>query len=195
MYKKFLIQQIRYDGATYEWQGDPVDTQTAYNVVCKEAPFKYNPETREPAKRVWNDGHGEDVYIPARGIRLEAYDLEVKFLYSYGDYSAYVYSEALPTYQDWLADKMHKDLCAFTDYITCKKDEEGNIREDNLSGTMLAIYDEYTGNGIVGVYVKEISSDAYVYNEVSEKAVAEFSVTFRVTDPITHLDEKLIENG
>ena len=191
MYKKFLIQQILYNGITYSSSGSVVDTNTAFHIVCKESPFKRLPETREPAKRTWHDVHGEDVLIPAGGLRIEAYDWEVKFLYSYGDFSAFQASGEA-TYDEWLAQHMHDDIEAFVDYILCRKDASGNNRNDQTTGIMLALFDEYTMTGVAGAYVKEISPDIYVYNDTSEKAVAEFSVTFRVVNPTSSLGKNLI---
>ncbi len=58
--------------------------------VC-EIPWP-DEETEEPSTRKWPGKHGEDVYIPPSGLKLQAYDLEVEFCYK-GDvntaYDAY----------------------------------------------------------------------------------------------------------
>ena len=68
-------------GSTETDVKDTVDTQASYNVVCQEFPFKFMPETKELPSRKWYDKDGEDVYIPSDGLKLEAYDIEAKFLY------------------------------------------------------------------------------------------------------------------
>ncbi len=55
-------------------------------------------ETQEPAKREWPGEHGEDVYIPASGLRLQAYDLEVELLYKGEINTAYAKYKALRDY-------------------------------------------------------------------------------------------------
>lgn len=160
-YKTFLIQQQTYDGSTYTDVGQTVDTYIAYKVVCQECPFKYLPEVKEPAKRDWFDEDGEDSYIPATGLRMKAYDMEVKFLY-------------VGTEQD-----MHDDLKDFIDFIYGK----------NTNGSpCLAVYDDYTKTGRRGVYTSEVSNELLIYNDSDTDVVAQFKVKFRVTDPVTDID-------
>jgi hypothetical protein len=157
-YKKFLIQQQTFDGSTYTNVGDVVDTQAIYNVVCQDCPFKHLPEIKELAKRDWNDEDGEDVYIPSDGLKFKAYDMEVKFLYvgTKGD--------------------MSQDIKGFIDFLYGK----------NTNGSpLMAIYDDYTQIGRRGVYVKSVSNDLLSYSDISSDVIAQFKVSFRVTDPVT----------
>lgn len=159
-YKKFLIQQQTYNGTSYTNVGSVVDSYTAYKVVCQECPFKVLPETKEPAKRDWNDEDGEDTYIPSDGLKAKAYDMEVKFLY--------VGKEA----------DMASDLKAFITFINGR----------NTGGSsLLAIYDEYTQTGRRGVYVQNVDNDLFYYNDTDTDAIAQFKVKFRVTDPVTNI--------
>lgn len=160
IYKKLLIQQQTYNGNSYTNVGSVIDTQTAYNVVCQEFPFKRLPETKEPAKQEWFDEDGEDVYIPAEGLRFKAYDLEVKFLYV-GSKSA-----------------MAEDLKGFIEFI-CGKDSGGS--------PFLAIYDEYTQTGRRGVYVDSVNNDLLTYDDANSDVIGVFKVKFRVTDPVTDI--------
>lgn len=156
-YKKLLIQQQTYNGTTYTDVGSLVDTQTSFHVVCQEFPFKRLPENKELAKRDWYDENGEDVFIPSDGLKFKAYDLDVKFLY--------VGSQA----------NMSEELNNFISFI-CGKNTGG--------APLLAVYDEYTKTGRRGVYVKEVDNEMLSYDDVNTKVIAQFKVTFRVTDPI-----------
>ena len=157
-YKKFLIQQQLYNGSTYTNVGSVVDTQTAFNVVCREFPFKHLPESKELAKRDWFDENGEDVYIPTDGLTFKAYDVVADFLYV-GE-----------------KESMSQDLISFINFIYGK----------NTNGSpFMSVYDEYTQTGRRGVYVKSVGNDLLSYTDNSSGVIASFKVTFRVTDPVT----------
>lgn len=160
VYKKFLIQQQSYNGTSYVNVGGVVDTYTAYGIVCQEFPFKYLPESKDLAKRDWNDEHGDDVYVPTDGMKMKAYDVEAKFLYSGSK----------------------------ADMATKIKNFVKFIYGRNEGGApMLSVYDEYTQTGRRGVYVTEIDEDIYFYSNTSLGGVASFKVKFRVTDPVTDI--------
>lgn len=159
-YKKFLIQQQTYDGSTYTDVGSVIDTQEEYFVVCSECPFKILPTTKELAKRDWPDEDGEDVFMPADGLKFKAYDLEVKFLYV------------------GQKENMALDLNAFIEFIYGKNDN---------GSPLLAIYDEYTQQGRQGVYALEVNNEFLAYDDANDGVVGEFKVKFRVTDPVTQV--------
>lgn len=165
-YKKLLIQQQTYDGIAYTNVGDIVDTYEKFGVVCQEFPFKYLPETKDLPKRDWYDEHGEDVYMPADGMKFKAYDLEVKFLYTGSE------------------PNMATNLKAFTDFIYGKRNIVGGATVSTTPNVMLEIYDEYTRTGRRGIYVLSVDNDLYFFNDVSIDAIAQFKVKFRVTDPV-----------
>lgn len=150
-YKRLLIQQQGNESSV-------VDTLEEFNVACQEFPYKYLPETKEPAKRDWYDENGEDVYIPAGGLKFKAYDLEVKLLY--------VGTEA----------DMATDIKNFVDFLYGR----------NTGGSAnLKIYDEYTKTGRQGVYVQEVDNELLAYDNVNSDVIAQFKVKFRITDPVT----------
>lgn len=164
-YKKLLIRQQSYNGISYINVGSIIDTQAVYHVVCQEFPFKYLPESKDLAKRDWSDEHGEDVYIPTDGIKYKAYDLEVKFLY--------VGTKA----------NMKSELKGFVEFISGR----------NQGGApMLAIYDEYTKTGRRGVYVQNVNNELLAYDDANSDVIATFKVKFRVTDPVTNINENLV---
>ena len=164
-YKKLLIRQQSFNGTSYINVGSIIDTQTAFHVVCQEFPFKHLPETKELAKREWYDEHGEDVYVPTDGLKFKAYDMEVKFLY--------VGTQV----------NMKEELKGFVEFISGR----------NTGGApMLAIYDEYTKTGRRGVYVENVNNELLAYDDANSDVIATFKVKFRVTDPVTNINENLV---
>lgn len=167
-YKKFLIQQLTYDGTTYTSVGNVVDTYKTFKVVCQECPFKLLPEPKEPAKRDWLDEDGEDVYIPTGGFKFKSYELAVKFLYV-GKKSA-----------------MKQDLKTFVDFLYGR----------NTGGKpLMAVYDEYTQIGRRGLYVKDVDNELLFHSDSDTDVIAQFKVTFVVTDPVTEITLSLPANN
>lgn len=156
-YYRLLIQQWSPDNT----DGGPiVDTLETFHVACQEFPYKYLPETKEPAKRDWYDEDGEDVYIPTGGLKFKAYDLEVKFLYV-GNEPA-----------------MSDDLRAFIDFLYGR----------NSNGyPSLHIYDEYTKTGRRQVYATHVDNEEFAYDDANPEVIAVFKVRFRVSDPTTNI--------
>lgn len=156
-YKKFFIQQQLYDGTTYTNVGNRIDTYATYDVVCQECPFRVLPESKDLPKRDWHDENGDDVFVPSDGLKMKAYDMEVKFLY--------VGNET----------EMAAKLKAFINFIYGR----------NTGGSpILEIYDEYTRTGRRNVCVLSVSDDLYFHDDVEIDAIAQFKVKFRVNDPV-----------
>lgn len=133
-----------------------IDTQVTYKVACQEFPFKHLPESKELAKRDWNDEDGDDVYIPTDGLKFKAYDMEVKFIY--------VGTE----------ESMSNDIRGFINFLYGR----------NLNGfPLLKIYDEYTKAGRRGVYVLSVDDEMLAYDDVNDNVIGVFKVKFRVTEP------------
>lgn len=71
-WQNFYIQK----GGQNETAKESVAT---WGMFCKDIPFKVIDKVKEPAKRTWNDEHGDDEYIGTNGLYLEAYEIEVEF--------------------------------------------------------------------------------------------------------------------
>lgn len=156
-YKKFYIQQQTFDGTTYSNVGSRIDTYATFGVVCQECPFKFLPESKDLPKRDWHDEHGDDVFVPADGLRMKAYDMEVEFLYV-GN----------------VAD-IATQVKAFISFIYGR----------NTGGSpLLEIYDEYTQTGRRNVVVQSVPNELYFYDDVEIDAIAQFKVKFKVNDPV-----------
>ena len=141
---------IRQDG------GPVIDTFESFGVVCQKFPFKHLPETKDLPKRDWHDEDGEDVHMPADGLKFKAYDLEAKFIYCGS------------------AENIHNDVKSFISYLY-GMNEGGS--------PVLSIYDEYTKTGKSGVYMLSITNNVFDISDVDPDAIATFSAKFRVTDP------------
>lgn len=85
-------------------------------------------ETKEPFSREWPGEDGEDVYIPAAGLPLKAFDVEIEFLYRGG------------------IDTAMQKFLLFRDYLT---GADG-------SGAWLKIYDPYWAIGYV-VFIRKMT--------------------------------------
>lgn len=177
VYKKLLLQHQRFDGIHYTDVGGVIDCYTQYGVVCQEFPFKHLPESKELPKRDWFDEDGEDSYIPKDGLKAKAYDLEVKFLYVNNSDEERKRSGSTMTESELVA-KMKTDLVSFINNLYGK---------DNDGASLMKIYDEYTCTGRRGVYVLSVDNDLFFNSDSSSDVIAQFKVKFRVTDPITEV--------
>ena len=81
---------------------------------------------------------------------------------------------------------MRANLVSFLKFLT-GRNQGGSGR--------LAIYDEYTEMGRKDVYVSNISNNAfYREDEFGNEAICEFSVKFRVCDPVTEVGPNNLAN-
>ena len=164
---------IQQDGSSIA-----TDTLATYGVACQEFPFKRFPETKELPKRDWYDEDGEDVYMPADNLRMKAYDVEAKFIYS--DSNSPARGSNVTKEQH-----MRNNIESFIKFI-CGRNENGK--------SLLKIYDEYTQTGRRGVYVLSVDNDLFFYNDTSLDAIAVFKVKFRVSDPVYDVAKTVNEN-
>ena len=165
-YKKLLIKQRRSNGTGFAdgGTGNVIDTQAVFGCVCADTPSSYLEEGKEPASRDWYDEDGEDVFMPTTTARkISASDWETQFLFVASN-----------------EETLRQNVRLFKEYLYGRTNENG-ISQNGVC--FLAVYDEYTGIGYDGVYVKSISSDSFIYDDGDPTGVAELKVTFRVTNP------------
>lgn len=119
--------------------------------VCE---IEWPDETiKELATRSWPGEHGEDTYLPPEGLKLEAFDLPVEFVYKGNPRTALSTYNTLRSY----------------------------IFGIDGSGAGLKIYDPYWGRGFASVHAKKISDLTHVRMNTDEYLSA--TVTFRVLNP------------
>lgn len=187
---KFYIQQLKYDGSTYE-KGDFVETYTQWGVVCKEFAFAYLPEPKSIVTRDWPGEDGLEVYVPERP-RAKEYDVDAEFIIKGNDSD----DDATAT------SAMITNIKGFIDFLYGKNweesEEDASDESDDDSGTggvRLAIYDTYTQTGRKDVLVKKISTDAFEVQSGGNSAVIVLKIQFTVYDPATEVTLETTAGG
>jgi len=160
---KTYIQQIKYNGTGYSY-GTLVDILSSFDVICKDFPYKKNPETKDFPTRDWAGTDGLDVYIPEGNLPIKSYDLEATFMYK-GTHA-----------------NMRSKINDFLDFI-CGRKKGAN--GDTIQSGRLAIYNEYMQMGRKDVAVKSVNNEVFFDNGDDPDAVATFKVKFSVYDPTT----------
>lgn len=76
-WNNFFLQRMGTDANSAPY---PVcESVATWGVWCKDIPFKILDKVKAPAKRTWNDEHGDDEYVPSTGLYVEAYTMKVEF--------------------------------------------------------------------------------------------------------------------
>lgn len=157
---KTYIQQTSYDGSSYT-KGAVVDILDSYNIGCVEFPFETAPKSQKLAEREWFGEDGKDVFIPAAGVPLEDYDLEVEFVYK------------------GTVETIGSDMKGFLNFI--------RGRNSGAVGGRLTVYDEHVGFGRKDVVVDEVDPQMYKADDSDPDALFDFKVKFHVYDPSTEV--------
>ena len=58
-----------------------VETIEDFGLYCVNIPFKPAGDVKDIVSRDWKDENGVDEYIPADGLKMSAYEIDVKFGY------------------------------------------------------------------------------------------------------------------
>lgn len=139
-----------------------INTETEFGMVVSRVPFHFSGGTKEPYSNNFLDEEGIEVYLPDEGLLSESYEMEVSFIYK----GAF--------------DSLTTNLRSFLRYLRGK---DGN-------GSRLFIYDTYNGVGRKDVYLKKVSPDVLVKQNIANAAgeeIATFNLTFEVCDPDTDI--------
>lgn len=140
-------------------------TATASGVKSTQRDFGFavvsttwaNETVKEMVSREWAGEHGEDTYIPPKGLRIQAYDVDVELCYK-GDKGT--------------SNAKYRELRSY-------------LLGLDGDGADFIIYDPYLKKGRQKVYVKSISDITAYGTNLDE--VLKIKITFRVTDPITEV--------
>lgn len=165
-WQNFYLQRMGTDGTgeTYPMY----ESVARWGVWCKDIPFKIFEKVKEPAKRTWNDEHGDDEYISPGGLWLEAYEMEVEF--GCKKMTTTVGGEEVAYVND-----VRKAVGDFLEYL-------------RQSG-MMKLYSSWTRTGRQEVRLVSVSDDAHW--EPSDNGGQEFlvfKVRFKVNDPKTDVE-------
>lgn len=144
-----LIQKTK-DGSAIK------SSLTDFGFAVSEIPWP-DAEMQDVASREWPGEDGEDAYIPASGLKLKAYNLEVKFVYK-GNIST-----ALTKF------------VAFRDYLTGAAGD----------GAQMKLYDPYWGKGRTKARLLRITDIKSVRTNADEGL--SIKATFRIADPRTEI--------
>jgi hypothetical protein len=162
-WQNFFLQRMGTDG-----NGDsyPVcESVATWGIFCKDIPFKLFEKVKEPAKRSWPDEDGDDEYIPADGLKLEAYSIKVEFGCKKLDSSnATKYG---------------------TSTITDVRANVGTFLNHLKSG-LFKLYSSYTRIGRQNVRLESVSDSAKWKSDENGEFLI-FEVTFKVNDPVTDI--------
>ena len=168
---KLFIMQTDFDGISYT-KGLPVDTLTAYNVVCRDFPFKLFPDTKDVVTKNWKGSHGADAYIPSVNM-IKDYDIDVQFLYV-GTHS-----------------NMRTQIGKFIKFLNGMVGAHivpsyGEEYDETAVGARLAIYDQYTQIGRKDIRVSSVEFGGWWdMPDFDTDCIADFKVRFHVFDPVT----------
>ncbi|WP_333615542.1 hypothetical protein [Bacteroides pyogenes] len=157
-YEKVYIQKIK-DGSTIK------ETIADFDIYCSAMPFKLYAEAKEPSKREWQDEHGDDEYIPADGLKMKAYFMDVEFCCKGDKFST------------------NEKINNFIKYVTGM----------DGSGAEMKMYCTWTKIGRQRIRFDKLNDDAKLIRDDEEGDILIFKITFKVNDPITDI-KPIIEN-
>lgn len=163
-WQNFFLQKMGTDthGAAFP----TCESVAAWGVFCKSIPFKLFEKVKEPANRSWHDEDGDDEYVPADGLRLEAYTMEVEF-----GCKLLTGSRETAAYGTSVSD-VRARVGAFLNYL-------------RQSGMMM-LYSSYTRIGRKNVRLESVRDDAKWKSENGEEWLI-FKVSLKVNDPSTDI--------
>lgn len=161
-WQNFYLQKMgtTAGGAAY----DTYESVAQWGVWCREIPFKIFEKAKEPSSHNWHDEHGDDEYIPADGLYMEAYSIKVSFgckLINNGN-----------GFNAAAVDDVRSKVGQFLEYL-------------RASG-MMYLYSSYTRIGRRNVRLESVSDNAKWKSENGEEWLT-FDVTFKVNDPVTNI--------
>lgn len=162
-WQNFYLQRMGTDsqGNTYPMY----ESVAAWGVWCKDIPFKIFDKVKEPAKRSWNDEHGDDEYISSDGLWLDSYEMDVEFG-----------CKKMPSNYGGM------DTAAVGDVRVAV----GVFLEYLRESGMMKLYSAWTRTGRQEVRLVSVSDDAHWEpDEGDGSEFLVFKVRFKVNDPKT----------
>lgn len=170
LWKNFYLQRMGLDGDDNPY---PINESVGtWGVWCKSIPFKLFDKVKEPAKRSWNDEHGDDEYISADGLFLESYEMEVEF-------GCKLLGSHVGSEQTEPVSNVRVSVANFLSYLR--------------SSGMMKLYSSHTRIGRQNVRLVSVGDAAHWESkDIDGFEFLVFSVKFKVNDPITDI---VLSNG
>lgn len=153
--EKIYTQKIKEEG---EPQAEIIELGDRFGFYGMELPFKMADEVKEPESNDWSDEDGDDEYLPEDGLKMKAFDIEVKLGYKGTKGTA--------------NDKLQNLL----EYLTGR----------DGSGALMKMYSTYTKIGYNEVRFKSLSDDAELVRDDGGDILV-IKMTFKVNDPISRI--------
>lgn len=153
--EKIYVQKIAGDGLA---EAEVKELGADFGFYGMEIPFVLAADVKEPSKNDWKDEDGDDEYLPAEGLRLSAFDFELKLGYKGSRDSANARLEAL------------------LEYLTGR----------DGTGPRFKIYSTYTGKGYNDVRFSGLSDDAELVRDDGGDILV-VTITLKVNDPATRV--------
>lgn len=153
--EKIYTQKIKEEG---EPQAEIIELGERFGFYGMELPFKMTNEVKEPEANDWSDEDGDDEYLPEDGLKMKAFDVEVKLGYKGCKGSA------------------NNMLQRLLDYLTGR----------DGSGVLMKMYSTYTKIGYNEVRFKSLSDDAELVRDDGGDILV-IKMTFKVNDPVTKM--------
>lgn len=153
-YKPFYIQFAT---------GSAIDILSQYSVIVKAHDYPMAFKAKEPYKNQFKDENGDDEYIPAGGLKIEAFTFKLECAMF-----------ARPTANTKTENEVLSDgIRAF---------------RNALKSGAFKTYDAYTGFGFKDVRLSEFPNpDQDAFDAMDGMARVIFTVVLKVNDPVTHM--------
>lgn len=114
-----------------------IDTIDSFGLYCVDIPFKPADSVKEVVSRDWHDEDGVDEYIPKDGLKMSAYEMDVKFGFKGDKFSAnkaisdlleYLRSGYIKLYCDYTRiGRQHVRFSKLNDSAELVRDDDGDI--------------------------------------------------------------------
>lgn len=168
-WRNFFLQRMGENGNGSSY---PVcESVQTWGIWCKDIPFKLFDKIKEPARRTWNDEHGDDEYIGDDGLYVEAYTMTVEFG-----------CKKMGAVED------NGDVIAAVNDV---RERVGAFLEYLRSSGMMMLYSSHTRIGRQNVRLSSIDDSATWQTDDNGEFLL-FSVSFKVNDPMTDV---VMNNG
>lgn len=148
--EKIYVQKLT-DGGT---EAQVKELGADFGFYGMEIPFTIATEAKEPSRNDWMDEDGDDEYLPSDGLKLQAFEIELKLAYKGEKATANTKIEAL------------------LDYLTGR----------DGTGASFKIYSTYTRKGYNAVRFASLGDDAELVRS-DDGDILVITVRLKVNDP------------
>lgn len=149
--EKIYVQKVTAEG---EPEAEVKELGRDFGFYGMEIPFTIATEAKEPSRNDWKDEDGDDEYVPPGGLKLQAFETELKLGYKGAKDTANAKIEAL------------------VDYLTGR----------DGSGASFKIYSTWTKKGYGGVRFASLGDDAELVRDDGGDILV-ITLTLKVNDP------------